>query len=119
MKEFECTKCHGKNVNRCSCYRNDGRCNGTREIDVCNCNGDESKCDFYPEKRTHKPISVKDSKLKIKAKSAGTVVHGTYDCKTFTNPKNVTDFLNERSIPKENIISITATDNVILLVFIW
>lgn len=51
MKEFECTKCHGKDVNKCSCYRDDHRCNGTREIDVCSCNGDESKCDFYPEKR--------------------------------------------------------------------
>lgn len=35
----------------CSCYRNDGRCNGTKEIDACNCNGNEGKCDFYPEKR--------------------------------------------------------------------
>lgn len=28
-----------------------GRCNGTKERDVCNCGGDVSKCDFYPEKR--------------------------------------------------------------------
>lgn len=42
-----------KNSNRCSCYRNDGRCNGTGKIDICNCNGDEGKCDFYPEKRVN------------------------------------------------------------------
>lgn len=26
-------------------------CWGTRECDECNCGGDKSKCDFYPEKR--------------------------------------------------------------------
>lgn len=43
-------------MKKCSCYReipNDkyGRCNGTRECDICGCGGDEAKCDFYPEKR--------------------------------------------------------------------
>ena len=28
-----------------------GRCLGTKEIEICNCGGDESKCDFYQEKR--------------------------------------------------------------------
>ena len=28
-----------------------GRCLGTKEIEPCNCGGDESKCDFYPERR--------------------------------------------------------------------
>lgn len=43
----------------CDCYRqyidclgkSFGRCLGTKEIELCNCRGDESKCDFYPEKR--------------------------------------------------------------------
>lgn len=26
-------------------------CNGTKERDECSCGGDESKCDFYPNKR--------------------------------------------------------------------
>ena len=26
-------------------------CWGTKERDRCSCNGDESKCDFYPEAR--------------------------------------------------------------------
>lgn len=26
-------------------------CNGTKEREICFCNGDESKCKFYPEKR--------------------------------------------------------------------
>ena len=28
-----------------------GYCNGTRERDICNCGGDPTKCDFYPEIR--------------------------------------------------------------------
>lgn len=28
-----------------------GRCLGTKEIELCDCGGDESKCDFYPERR--------------------------------------------------------------------
>ena len=43
----------------CDCYRqyidslgkSFGRCLGTKEIEPCNCGGDESKCDFYPERR--------------------------------------------------------------------
>lgn len=41
----------------CKCYEDvdtyfgRGRCLGTKEIDPCACGGDESKCDFYPEKR--------------------------------------------------------------------
>ena len=43
----------------CDCYRqytdtlgkSFGRCLGTKEIETCDCGGDESKCDFYPEKR--------------------------------------------------------------------
>lgn len=28
-----------------------GRCNGTKEIDLCTCCGDRSRCDFYLERR--------------------------------------------------------------------
>ena len=35
----------------CNCYQNQGECWGTRERDKCSCGGDETKCDFYPEKR--------------------------------------------------------------------
>ena len=56
-------------MNKCNCYNEEalkimydpiegvisrktiGRCLGMKEYDVCNCGGDESKCDFYPEKR--------------------------------------------------------------------
>lgn len=43
---------------KCPCYKPEGfgpgdvaRCSGTREIDPCNCGGDRTKCDFYPEIR--------------------------------------------------------------------
>lgn len=43
----------------CNCYERRaipgwapyGVCLGTRECETCDCEGDESKCDFYPEKR--------------------------------------------------------------------
>lgn len=37
-------------MSKCDYYRF-GECWGTRERDRCNCGGDESKCNFYPEKR--------------------------------------------------------------------
>ena len=32
-------------------YRLDGVCNGTKERDVCDCNGDRINCSFYPHIR--------------------------------------------------------------------
>ena len=37
----------------CSCYKN-GRCLGTKEVEVCSCKGNTSVCDFYPQKRNNK-----------------------------------------------------------------
>lgn len=34
----------------CDCYHVDSdipRCYGTKEMDICSCNGDKNKCDFY------------------------------------------------------------------------
>lgn len=39
--------------NVCSCYRN-GRCLGTKEVEMCRCKGNTSMCDFYPQKRNNK-----------------------------------------------------------------
>lgn len=46
-------------MSNCNCYIRDTdglggyipRCYGTKEREICQCGGDESKCDFYPEKR--------------------------------------------------------------------
>lgn len=34
----------------CKCWDNN-RCMGTKEMDVCQCNGHLRRCDFYPEVR--------------------------------------------------------------------
>ena len=42
---------------KCDCYFQHGLkflCYGTKEMEECSCGGDESKCDFYPEKRKQK-----------------------------------------------------------------
>ena len=41
-------------------------CNGTKERDECYCNGDESKCNFYPEKRKKNKI-MNTAEMWIKA----------------------------------------------------
>ena len=46
-------------IKECDCYeqytdflgKSAGRCLGTKEIEICSCGGNESKCDFYPERR--------------------------------------------------------------------
>lgn len=46
MKVCECW--HVRNWNHPNDY---DRCYGTKECEPCDCYGDESKCNFYPEKR--------------------------------------------------------------------
>jgi hypothetical protein len=52
----------------CKCYCDssddwlgDGQahCYGTKEIEICNCGGDKSKCDFYPEYRKENKNTMK------------------------------------------------------------
>ena len=45
-------------------------CNGTKERDECYCNGDESKCNFYPEKRKENKI-MNTAEMWIKAQEDG------------------------------------------------
>lgn len=42
--------------NACSCYKN-GRCLGTKEVEVCSCKGNMRMCDFYSQKRNNNSIS--------------------------------------------------------------
>lgn len=56
----------------CTCYHAErnfigkiGVCWGTKECEACSCGGDESKCDFYPDKRKRKEIEMdRDNVLK-------------------------------------------------------
>ena len=47
---------------RCDCYHQHGLkflCYGTKEMEECSCDGDTSKCNFYPEKRKQKTVAKK------------------------------------------------------------
>lgn len=45
-------------------------CNGTKEREECSCNGDESKCNFYPEKRKEKQV-MNIAEMWLKAQKDG------------------------------------------------
>ena len=48
-----------------------GVCLGTKEVDRCNCGGDESKCDFYPEKRKKAEKLLNTAEMWLKAQEDG------------------------------------------------
>ena len=70
-------------MKKCDCYRErsvtfyngifgmqnylEGYCVGTKECDACNCGGDESKCDFYPEKRKKNEKMLNTAEMWLKA----------------------------------------------------
>ena len=45
-------------------------CNGIKEREECSCNGDESKCNFYPEKRKEKKM-MNTAEMWLKAQEDG------------------------------------------------
>ena len=71
-------------MERCDCYetrtetagpwKNNylyGVCLGTREVEMCNCCGDESKCTFYPEKRKKAEKKMNTAEMWLKAQEDG------------------------------------------------
>ena len=52
-------------------YSGESRCLGTKEVDRCNCGGDESKCDFYPEKRKVAEKKLNTAEMWLKAQEDG------------------------------------------------
>lgn len=48
-----------------------GVCLGTKEVDRCNCGGDESKCDFYPKKRKATQKTLNTAEMWLKAQEDG------------------------------------------------
>ena len=52
-------------------YYGESRCLGTKECDRCNCGGDESKCDFYPEKRKVAEKKMNTAEMWLKAQEDG------------------------------------------------
>ena len=72
-------------IGQCNCYetrlepmetnpklrRIYGVCLGTKEIDRCNCDGDKSKCDFYPTKRKAAEKMLNTAEMWLKAQEDG------------------------------------------------
>ena len=67
-------QCNCYNVRIDRIYGNEmkyGVCLGTKEVDRCNCYGDESKCDFYPEKRKAAEKKMNTAEMWLKAQEDG------------------------------------------------
>ena len=67
-------QCNCYNVRIDRIYGNEvkyGVCLGTKEIDRCDCGGDESKCDFYPEKRKAAEKKMNTAEMWLKAQEDG------------------------------------------------
>ena len=72
-------QCNCYNVRIDRIYGNEtkyGVCLGTKEIDRCDCGGDESKCDFYPEKRKVAEKMLNTAEMWLKAQKDGKI----YEC---------------------------------------
>ena len=52
-------------------YYGESRCLGTKEVETCSCGGDESKCDFYPEKRKVAQKTLNTAEMWLKAQEDG------------------------------------------------
>ena len=52
-------------------YSGESRCLGTKEVETCSCGGDESKCDFYPEKRKAAEKKMNTAEMWLKAQEDG------------------------------------------------
>ena len=52
-------------------YYGESRCLGTKEVETCSCGGDESKCDFYPEKRKVAEKKMNTAEMWLKAQEDG------------------------------------------------
>ena len=57
-------------------YYGESRCMGTKEVETCSCEGDESKCDFYPEKRKAAEKKMNTAEMWLKAQEDGKI----YEC---------------------------------------
>ncbi len=57
-------------------YSGESRCLGTKEVETCSCGGDESKCDFYPEKRKAAQKTLNTAEMWLKAQEDGKI----YEC---------------------------------------
>lgn len=85
-------------MDKCSCYRErnivhyspifgrqncvEGYCTGTKECDECQCDGDMSKCDFYPEVRQKVKKELNTAEMWLAAQEDGETYETDY-CDTY------------------------------------
>ena len=71
MGQCKCYETRQEPIIATSCLRTYDVCLGTKEQDRCSCGGDESKCNFYPEKRkaAEKPMNTAEMWLKAQEDS--------------------------------------------------
>lgn len=84
-------------MERCSCYYQHGSkpvCYGTKEMEECSCGGDESKCNFYPEKRKQKTMTNAD---RIRAMSDEELVD--FICSVYDDDDTFGKFIEGYVIP--------------------
>ena len=60
----------------------EGYCMGTKECDACSCEGDESRCTFYPEKidNVHAELKYKTAALAVLGCRRNPQAHTTQEC---------------------------------------
>ena len=93
-------QCNCYNVRIDRIYGNEvkyGVCLGTKEIDRCNCGGDESKCDFYPEKRKAAEKTLNTAEMWLKAQEDG---------KTYSSKESDALYSKEFGLVEERDISL-------------
>ena len=56
-------------------HSGESRCLGTKEVETCSCGGDESKCDFYPEKRKKAEKLLNTAEMWLKAQEDGKIYY--------------------------------------------
>lgn len=52
----------------CKSYK-DGYCMGTKEVEICNCEGYEERCSFYEEVRKRGMDKLREENKRMRAKS--------------------------------------------------
>ena len=71
-------------------------CYGTKEMEVCSCGGDTSKCNFYPEKRKQKIVNADREKLVELLESAESSCYWNSEDKGFI--QKIADHLYENGV---------------------
>lgn len=79
-------------MQKCNCYMQHGMkylCYGTKEMEECSCGGDESKCNFYPEKGAKeenrmRPIDAMETVIRISKRVTPLIRQGCHPQRVYS-----------------------------------